>query len=133
MNLRHMPLVGRILYSAIFVLAGLGRFPQGAVGEAVSHGGAARFDPGANLRRNCNAGGLSVAVGYRAKLDGWLIVLFLMPVTLMMHNFWAVKNPMMAQLQQIMFMKNMSMLGGALLISYFSASPSVWMKRSQEY
>jgi len=29
----------------------------------------------------------------------------------------------MAQLQQIMFMKNMSMLGGALLISYFGAGP----------
>ena len=30
---------------------------------------------------------------------------------------------MMAQMQQIMFMKNLSMLGGALLIPYFGAGP----------
>jgi putative oxidoreductase len=123
MNLRYMPLVGRILYSAIFVLAGLGHFSQSAVGEAVAHG-----VPLASILVPISGviamlGGLSVAVGYRAKLGGWLIVLFLVPVTLMMHDFWAVKDPMMAQLQQIMFMKNMSMLGGALLISYFGAGP----------
>ena len=41
----------------------------------------------------------------------------LVPVTLMMHNFWAVKDPMMAQMQMAMFLKNVTMLGGALLIS----------------
>jgi len=40
-----------------------------------------------------------------------------------MHNFWAVKDPMMAQMQMAMFMKNVSMLGGALLISQFGAGP----------
>jgi putative oxidoreductase len=69
------------------------------------------------------AGGLSILLGYRAKLGAWLIVLFLAPVTLMMHNFWAVHDPMMAQIHMAMFMKNVSMLGGALLISQFGAGP----------
>jgi putative oxidoreductase len=68
-------------------------------------------------------GGLSILLGYRAKIGAWLIVLFLVPVTVTMHNFWAVTDPMMAQLQQAMFMKNLSMLGGALLITYFGAGP----------
>jgi putative oxidoreductase len=38
-----------------------------------------------------------------------------------MHNFWAVKDPMMAQIQMAMFLKNLTMLGGALLISQFGA------------
>jgi putative oxidoreductase len=67
------------------------------------------------------AGALSIALGYRARLGAWLIVLFLVPVTLAMHNFWAVKDPMMAQMQMVMFMKNVSMLGGALLITQFGA------------
>jgi putative oxidoreductase len=67
------------------------------------------------------AGGLSILLGYRAKLGAWLIALFLVPVTLMMHNFWAVHDPMMAQIHMAMFMKNVSMLGGALLISQFGA------------
>src|SRR5712664_3854667 len=62
-------------------------------------------------------------IGYRAKLGAWLIVLFLIPVTLMMHKFWTVSDPMMAQIQMVMFMKNVSMLGGALLISQFGAGP----------
>jgi putative oxidoreductase len=69
------------------------------------------------------AGGLSILLGYRAKLGAWLVVLFLIPVTLMLHKFWTVQDPMMAQMQMILFMKNVSMLGGALLISQFGAGP----------
>jgi putative oxidoreductase len=69
------------------------------------------------------AGGLSILLGYRAKLGAWLIVLFLVPVTLALHKFWAVSDPMMAQMQQAMFMKNLSMLGAALFISQMGAGP----------
>jgi putative oxidoreductase len=41
----------------------------------------------------------------------------------MMHKFWTVQDPMMAQIQMILFMKNVSMLGGALLVSQFGAGP----------
>ena len=76
-------------------------------------------------------GGLSILLGYRAKLGAWLLVIFLVPVTVMMHNFWAVKDPMMAQMQMAMFLKNMTMLGGALLVSQLGAGPwSVDAQRS---
>src|SRR5205823_2600342 len=70
------------------------------------------------------SGGLSILLGYRARLGAWLIVLILVPVTLMMHKFWTVGDPIMAQLQQIMFFKNMTMLGAALLISQFGTGPA---------
>jgi putative oxidoreductase len=41
----------------------------------------------------------------------------------MMHKFWIVTDPMMQLMQMIMFMKNLAMLGGALLISQFGAGP----------
>jgi putative oxidoreductase len=69
------------------------------------------------------AGGLSILLGYRAKVGAWLIALFLIPVSLTMHKFWAVHDRMMEQLQMVMFMKNVAMLGGALLISQFGAGP----------
>jgi putative oxidoreductase len=69
------------------------------------------------------AGGLSVLLGYRARIGAWLIVLFLAAVTPMMHNFWAVTDPTMHQMQFIMFLKNLSMLGGALFISQTGAGP----------
>ena len=68
-------------------------------------------------------GGLSILLGYYARIGAGLIALFLVGVTPMMHNFWAVTDSMARQMQMIMFMKNLSMLGGALLISQFGAGP----------
>lgn len=68
-------------------------------------------------------GGLSILLGYRAKIGAWLIVVFLVLVTPIMHKFWGVADPNLAQLQMINFMKNLSMLGGALLITQFGAGP----------
>jgi putative oxidoreductase len=59
---------------------------------------------------------------YHAKLGAWLIVLFLIGVT-PMHKFWGVTDPMMQQMQLVMFMKNVAMLGGALLISQLGSGP----------
>jgi putative oxidoreductase len=40
-----------------------------------------------------------------------------------MHNFWAITDPIVAQMQHIMFMKNLSMLGAALMITRFGSGP----------
>ena len=69
------------------------------------------------------AGGLSILLGYRAKIGAWLIVLFLALVTPALHNFWAFSDPMAHQMQLVMFMKNVSMLGGALLITQLGSGP----------
>jgi len=68
-------------------------------------------------------GGLSILLGYRAKIGAWFIILFLIIVTPIMHKFWGLTDPTMAQVQMINFMKNLSMLGGALLITQFGAGP----------
>ena len=114
-------LIGRILFALIFVLAGLNHFSKQSIGYAASQGvPVAPFTvPLSGIL--AVLGGLSILVGYRAKVGAWLIVIFLVPVTLFMHKFWAVSDPMMAQMQMSMFMKNLSMLGAALLISQFGA------------
>ena len=66
-------------------------------------------------------GGLSILIGYRARIGAWLIVFFMIPVTLIFHQFWAVQDPMAFQLEFAMFFKNMSMTGGALILAYFGA------------
>jgi uncharacterized membrane protein YphA (DoxX/SURF4 family) len=62
-------------------------------------------------------GGLSVAVGYKARWGAWLLVGLLVPVTLMMHAFWRLQDPVAIHVQQAMFAKNMSMLGAALVLT----------------
>jgi putative oxidoreductase len=116
-------LVGRVLYSLIFVMASLGHFSQGTINYAAAHGVplAALAVPVSGIL--ALLGGLSVAFGYKAKWGAALLALFLLPVTLMLHNFWAMQDPAIAQMHQIMFLKNVSMLGGALLIFNFGSGP----------
>jgi putative oxidoreductase len=116
-------LAGRLFYSAIFLMTAVGHFSGKMVGYAAAAG-----VPFPSLAVPASglvaiAGGLSVLLGYRARIGAWLLVLFLVPVTLTMHNFWAVKDPMMAQMQMAMFMKNLALLGAALLISQFGTGP----------
>jgi putative oxidoreductase len=116
-------LLGRFLFSIIFVMSAFNLFSKQTIAYAASKGVplASLAVPIAGVI--AVAGGLSILLGYRAKLGAWLIVLFLVPVTLMMHKFWSVSDPMAAQIEMIMFMKNMSMLGGALLISQLGSGP----------
>jgi putative oxidoreductase len=121
--MRYVALLGRVLFSAIFVMTVMGHFSQQAISYAATAGVplAGVLVPLSGII--ATVGGLSILLGYRAKIGAWLLVLFLVPVTPTMHAFWAVHDPMMAQMQQGMFMKNLSMLGGALLIAYFGAGP----------
>ena len=41
----------------------------------------------------------------------------------MMHSFWAAPNKMAEQMQMAMFMKNISLMGGALMVAYFGSGP----------
>jgi putative oxidoreductase len=115
--------LGRLFFVLIFLMSGPLHFSKQDVAYAVSAG-----VPLASILVPLSgvlaiAGGLSILLGYRAKLGSWLLVIFLVPVTLMMHKFWGVQDPMMAQIQMAMFMKNVSMLGAALLITQFGAGP----------
>jgi putative oxidoreductase len=124
-------LVGRVLYSLIFIVASLGHFSQGTINYAAAQG-----VPLATVAVPLSGilallGGLSVALGYKAKWGAVLLGLFLLPVTVMLHNFWAMQDPATAQMHQVMFLKNVSMLGGALLILNFGSGPlslDAWQK-----
>ena len=55
-------------------------------------------------------GGLSIVLGYFTRLGTLLIILFLIPATLIFHTDFGDR------IQMIMFMKNVSMLGGCLFL-----------------
>jgi putative oxidoreductase len=120
---RFLVPIGRVLFALIFILAAPGHFKAGTIGYAASAG-----VPAANLAVPLAGiiallGGLSVAFGFRARIGAWLLVVFLVPVTLYMHRFWGLPDAMMAQNQMAHFMKNVAMLGAALLIAAFGAGP----------
>jgi putative oxidoreductase len=115
--------LGRFLFALIFILSGTRHFMSSTIAYAAAQG-----VPLASIAVPISGllallGGLCILLGFRTKIGAWLIVLFLVAVTPMMHRFWGVSDPMMAQMQMINFMKNVSMLGGALIITQFGAGP----------
>jgi len=122
-NPRYLVPVGRALFAAIFIISGFGHFSSTLIGHAAQQG-----LPLANILVPLSglvaiAGGVSILLGYHARLGAWLLVAFLIPVSVVMHNFWTVTDPAARAIQQGMFMKNVAMLGGALLIAFFGSGP----------
>lgn len=68
-------------------------------------------------------GGLSIMLGALPTVGIILLVMFLIPVSLMVHNYWADNDPAARQANQTHFLKNVGLLGGALILA---AVPAPW-------
>jgi len=116
-------LFGRQMFSIIFILSSASHFKPTTVEYAARHGvpSAGLLVPLAGIM--VFVGGLSVLLGYQTRLGAWLLTFFLIPVTLVMHNFWAAPDASAFQVERALFLRNVALLGGALLIGYFGGGP----------
>jgi putative oxidoreductase len=119
---QYIPLLGRILFSAVFIMFGLGHFAQTAM---MAENLVPAWMPFPNLVVMLSgaiivAGGLMVLTGYKAKLGGLMLALFLIPVAFIAHG------PGFAAGDQVstgMFMKDLALAGAGLMIYHFGAGP----------
>lgn len=61
-------------------------------------------------------GGLMVLFGYRSSLGAILLLIYWVPVTFIVHDFWHYDSPAMLREQSILFMKNTAITGGLLML-----------------
>ena len=115
--------VGRALFALIFVASVVRDLSSATIAGASAHGVplATVLVPLAGIL--ALLGGVSIMLGYRARFGALLLLVFLVPVTLFMHRFWGVPDPQAAMMQQIHFMKNVSLIGACLLIMHFGSGP----------
>ena len=71
-------------------------------------------------------GGITILTGYRPRIGIIALVIFFLPVTLIMHNFWAVDDQMMKMMEMVQFLKNTALLSSAVM---FLAIPRPWPLR----
>jgi putative oxidoreductase len=115
-----LALVGRIALAVLFVWSGFGKVTgfSGAASMIASQG--------LPLPQALTAMtifvelvlGLAIVVGFKARIAALLIALWLIPATLVFHSFWSAPDAE-AMMQQINFMKNVSIFGGMLLLTAF--------------
>jgi len=113
-------LVARLGVGAIFLLSGVGKL---AAWSATAAFAGSKGVPTVLLAAATVLellGAISVLTGWKARWGAAALVAFLVPVTLVIHNFWADQGAE-AQLQMVEFLKNVSIGGGLLAI--FAAGP----------
>jgi putative oxidoreductase len=118
-NNRYLPLLGRVLIGAPFILSGLGKLAahDPTVGYIASVG--LPFPQvGWLIAMTVEmGGGALLLLGYRARLVALVVALFTVATAISFHRNFADQN------QMIHFLKNIMIAGGLLQIVYFGAGP----------
>jgi putative oxidoreductase len=123
--MQYLVLVGRVLYALIFIMYGITHFTMfGAVtGYAESMGAPLPSVSVIVAGVLILLGGISILLGYKAKIGAVLLFVFLIPTAFIMHPFWSIEDPMMAQAQMAQFLKNIALAGAALMILHSGSGP----------
>jgi putative oxidoreductase len=111
-------LVGRFFVSVIFLMSGFQKLTaySGTVEKIAAQGIPLATLAAAGAILFELAGGLSVLTGYKSQLGSVLLILFIIPATLFFHDFWNFPADQV-QGQMIHFLKNLSILGGLLVLT----------------
>lgn len=118
-------LLGRILFSLVFLGSGIGHLTQTAGSAQYA---AYKKVPSPTLAVQVSGvamllGGLAVILGIFMDLAGLLLAILLLLMAFMMHRFWEETDQQTKQVEMAQFMKNVSMAGAGLIISTFSFAP----------
>lgn len=117
MSPRILVLAGRVLLSVIFILSGLSKIMDWTGTQQYMAAKGMPFIPillAAAVIVEI-AGGLSVLLGWQARWAALLLFLYLIPTSLIFHNFWALSG-MERQTEMVNFLKNLAIMGGLLLV-----------------
>lgn len=117
--MKFIPLIARICLAVIFLRSGIGKVldPAGTQQQIAGAGVplAALFLVGAIVFEL--AGALSVLLGYKARWGAIALIIFIVPTTLIFHANFA--DPV----QVTQFTKNLAIVGGLLMVTYFGSGP----------
>ncbi|MFE3324305.1 DoxX family protein [Streptomyces sp. NPDC059176] len=116
-------LIGRILFVLLFLASAMGHLTQTkAMGAYAAAKGLPAPVPATVLSGLVMlAGSVSVVLGIWADLGALLLAVFLFPTAVLMHAFWKETDPQTRQTEQVMFLKDVSLGGAALmLVAFFS-------------
>lgn len=122
--IQYLAPVGRILLSIIFLASAVAKItdwqqPAGMMAE--------KGLPAVNVLLSIAValeiiGGVSVVLGLYARLGALALLAFLIPVSVLMHDFWTFEEPERTG-EMISFMKNVSIMGGVTMVLALGAGP----------
>jgi uncharacterized membrane protein YphA (DoxX/SURF4 family) len=114
-------LLGRILFSLIFVMAGVvahlqQRGPSTEYARSLGAPAPGLLVPLSGIW--IIVAGLMIILGIWVDLAALMVIAFLLPIAFIMHAFWKIEDPQMRVIQMSQFQKNVALAGGALILFF---------------
>ncbi|WP_137286638.1 DoxX family protein [Halorussus salinisoli] len=111
-------LVGRVLFGGVLAFMGLNHFLQA---DQMAGYAEAKGAPAPTLSVYASGGllvlgGASIVLGVFPLVGAAALVAFLVVATPMFHDFWSVEDPERQQQEMTDFLKNVALVGGALVL-----------------
>jgi putative oxidoreductase len=116
-----VPLVGRVLIAALFLVAGFGKI----MGFAGTAGYMAKLGfPAPEVMTAISilieaGGGILLIIGWKTRWVAWGLAIFVVIATLAAHRFWEIPDAAQMMSQRIHFLKNLAIIGGLLFVAAF--------------
>jgi putative oxidoreductase len=111
-------LIGRVFLATIFIFEAIDTFLHidKTKGTMTMHG----LNDNQDLLIYCTlfllfVGGVMVLLGYRTTMGAFMLLLYWIPVTIIVHDFWNFRGDELRQ-QSILFMKDIAIIGGLLML-----------------
>lgn len=120
-------MIGRIIFAIMFVASGIGHLAdsEGSSAYARSKGLGDNSTLLVQISGVCLAlGGVATLLGIWVDLALLLLAVLVLVIAFMMHSFWNETDDMAKQNEMSMFMKNLTIAGGAIMGSAIYGSPS---------
>jgi putative oxidoreductase len=117
-----LSLTGRLLLAALFLPAGIGKLTgfAGAVGY-ISSVGLPAPQLAAALALTLEIGGsVALILGFGTRIAAVALALFTLVASIFFHNYWAAPAAQ-HMVQQLMFFKNIAVVGGLLTLAAWGA------------
>ena len=118
-------LIGRLMFVALFFPAGLSKLSgfEGTVGYIESVGLPLPALAAAAALALEIFGSIALLIGFQTRFVAAVLAIFTLVATLFFHAFWAVA-PEQAFVQQLLFFKNIGVIGGLLVLA--SSGAGAW-------
>ena len=121
----YAPVVARVLLSLLFLFSALNKiFDWSSNAQYMAYKGMPMVPLFLLAAIIIELGGsLSLVLGYRARYGAGALIIFTVVASVIFHNFWAIEDPQQHLFQLTFFMKNISIIGGLLLVVSFGSGP----------
>jgi uncharacterized membrane protein YphA (DoxX/SURF4 family) len=115
-------LLGRILFGGYFLMNAFNHFKNAGMLSSYAQ---SKGVPAPKLAVIVSGvllliGGLSVLFGLYPTIGAVALILFLVPVSFIMHAYWKIQDQQMNMVERVNFMKNLALVGAALLLLFIS-------------